>query len=151
MKTSEDDTGKEIASLLQRQMGIKEISTEDFDKDICELVGIYGDDTVEFMEDYESYFHVDMANYIHNKYFENEGFDIAEIVLNVFWRNYRNTPLTIRRLSKIALEGKWPLEPDGQSNIRRAKIIFWGNRVFVAAFVIFILTHYHLSWVKSLV
>lgn len=142
MQTDGDNIERKITDLLRQQTGAEKIIEADCDADITKLVGIDGADATDFLKRYATAFHVDMTNFIHNKYFSNEGFDLAEIILNLLWKKHVFAPLTIKRLADIAKAGKWPLEPDGEYLKHRAEIGSWINRGFFLCIFAFIMSRF---------
>jgi hypothetical protein len=142
MQSTDENAEKAIANLLQKETGAKEIPADDYDRGISELVGIDGADAMDFLKKYSEQFHVDMTDFVYRKYFGNEGFDLAEVILNLVWKKHRYAPLSIRQLTTIAQAGKWPLEPDSQGIMQRAKIGHRVNCILFAAIAILILSRF---------
>ncbi len=84
--------------------------TFDFTKDtkLQEDLNIWGDDAVEFIENFGGNFNVDISEFDFNKYFKPEGDMILASIVNLFRKTKppEFTPLTLGDLEQAIRNGK---------------------------------------------
>lgn len=84
--------------------------TFDLTKDtkLQEDLNIWGDDAVEFIENFGGNFNVDISEFDFNKYFKPEGDMILSSIVNLFRKTKQPefTPLTLGDLEQAIRNGK---------------------------------------------
>ncbi len=75
---------------------------------IQEDLNVWGDDAVEFIEEFGKTFNVDISEFNYNKYFRPEGDMIMVTILRIFrkTKTYEFTPLTLGDLEQAIKTGK---------------------------------------------
>jgi hypothetical protein len=115
---------------------VKETSGEDkitADSEICDGIGLYGDDFHELIDKFASKFQVNMSEYLWYFHAEEEGWSIGGLFFDPPYRRVKRIPVTVSMLFDFANKGKWDITyPEHKLPKRRYDIMI--NTILVLGF-----------------
>jgi hypothetical protein len=96
------------------------------DSEICDGIGITGDDFHEMIDAYSKQFNVDISQYLWYFHTEDEGsFSIGGLLFTPPFKRVKRIRVTVKNLLDFANCGKWKIEyPDHKLPKRRYDLIF---------------------------
>ena len=120
------------------------------DSEICDGIGLCGDDFHEFIDKFASEFHVDMSGYLW--YFhaaEEVGWNsIGGIFFDPPYKRVKRIPVTVSMLLDFANEGKWDIiYPEHKVPKRRYDILI--NQILVLGFITWVLIWFLLKMIRK--
>ncbi|CAL2101367.1 conserved protein of unknown function [Tenacibaculum sp. 190130A14a] len=125
---------KQIIDFIKEETGNNQISK---DSDICDGIGIYGDDFHELIDAYAKKFNVDMTNYLWYFHAEEEGYNIGGLFFDPPYKRVKRIPITPQMLTDFSMSGKWSLNyPKHSIPNKRIDLII--NRFFFFLAILFL-------------
>ena len=121
----------------------KDISGEDeitADSEICNGIGLFGDDFHEFINKFASKFNVDMSEYLWYFHAEEEGGwnSIGGLFFDPPYKKVKKISVTVSMLFDFANNGKWDINyPEHKLPKKRYDILI--NQILVGGFLLWII------------
>jgi len=129
---------QEIIDFLREETGNDEIYPG---SDICDGIGITGDDFHELIEKFSSKFNIDLTGYLWYFHTEDEGlFSFGALFFDPPFNRVKRIPIFVTDLLEFANKGKWDIKyPEHQLPKRRYDLLI--NIGISGIILIFILVY----------